>query len=191
MTGPLQVHHSHLPLYRVVRRAWLDPLDSSYSRRQPDNRWNPPNAFPVFYTACSERVARAVTQERYQALGLEFDEIQSDWQPQLVEISWTGDVVDLASSEGITVAGFPPESPEEVEFHKTQPKALQWYASGEQGIVCRSASLARVRPNKDWSGSCASWGEVAIFTDNAGQAARVIRRRDDTEWLRITHYLRG
>jgi hypothetical protein len=35
------VNHNHLPIYRVVRRGWPDPIDTTFSQGpKVDNRWN-------------------------------------------------------------------------------------------------------------------------------------------------------
>lgn len=94
------VAHKHMPLYRVIRRGWADPLDTSYSQRaSADNRWNTPD-FPALYSSCSERVARAVARDVFRSAAIELADLQGAMLPELVEIAWAGEVVDVASLEG-------------------------------------------------------------------------------------------
>ena len=179
------VAHQHVPLYRVVRRVWTDPLDTSYSQRAlADNRWNTPD-FPALYCSCSERVARSVARDIHRLAGVEFADLQDAMLPDLVEIAWTGEVVDVASPEGVQAAGFPPEYPIGIEKAQTRAWATTWHESGAQGVVGRSASLMRLGL-RDWSGDHASWSETAVFVDNARQHPKVQRRRTDLDWLTPT-----
>ena len=108
---PRTVAHKHVPLCRVIRRGWADPLDTSYSQRaSADNRWNTPD-FPALYCGCSERVSRAVARDIFRLAGIGFEDLQDAMLPQLVEIAWAGEVVDVASPEGVAAAGFPLDYP--------------------------------------------------------------------------------
>lgn len=53
------VQHDHLPLYRIARAGWADPLDIEPGRRT-GGRWNAANTHGVLYTCCSVAVARAI-----------------------------------------------------------------------------------------------------------------------------------
>ena len=185
MTDPRLVVHEHQPIYRVVRAGWADPLDASFSRRQRGNRWNAPGAFSVLYTCCSAGVARGVTLDLYRFAGIVLEDLQPAVRPQLVEISWDGEAVDVASPEGVAAAGFPPTYPLGVDWPQTQPAAAEWHADGHEGVVCRSASLARLGFSA-WEGAHPRWGEFAIFVERARRAPWLVRRRDDLDWLRST-----
>src|SRR5260370_10538878 len=107
MTPALLVAHTHVPLYRVVRRRWPDPLDASHSRGETaDSRWNTPE-FAALYCCCSEIVARAVTRDLYRMAAIDAADLQDDMLPDLVELSWAGEVADMASAAGVATAGFP------------------------------------------------------------------------------------
>ena len=183
MRAPRLVAHDHEPLLRVVRAGWVDPLDVSFSRARRDNRWNPPDAYAALYTCCSEGVARGVTLDLYRLAGIVLDDLQPVARPQLVEIGWDGEVVDVASAEGVAEAGFPPTYPVGVDPSDTQPVAAAWHAVGYQGVVCRSASLARLGVGA-WNGPHQRWGELAIFVERARRRPELLRRRDDLDWLR-------
>jgi RES domain-containing protein len=185
MTVPRTVTHHHVPLYRVIRRAWADPLDTSYSQRaSADNRWNTPD-FPALYCACSEQVARAVARDVYRLAGVESADLQDAMLPDLVEITWAGGVVDIASSEGVQAAGFPPEYPFGIEKTQTRERATAWYDNGAEGVVGRSTSLMRLGFS-NWVGEHESWCEVTIFVNNSRQQPSVQRRRTDLDWLTPT-----
>lgn len=176
MNGVRLLDHSHVPLYRVVRAGWGDPLDASFSRRAPDRRWNDAR-FAALYCCCSEGVARAVAEDVLRLAGLRLDELQPAARPQLAEIAWRGSVVDVATPEGIEAAGFPPEYPDHVSRHETRRRSALWHgAGGSEGVVCRSASLARLGLGH-WSGPHEGWSELAIFVERAREPPRLVRRR--------------
>lgn len=176
------VAHDHEPVYRVVRAGWTNPLDTTYSRRKADNRWNPPDRFAALYTACSEDVARAVTLDTFRFAGVQLDDLQPSARPQLTEIGWGGRVVDVASAEGVEAAGFPLTYPHGVGYSETQPRAVGWHIAGSEGIVCRSASLGRLG-RSSWEGPHERWGELAVFVENARRKPALLRRRSDLAWL--------
>ena len=176
------IAHTHEPLYRVVRAQWPDPLDSSYSQQRSDNRWNTP-AFGALYTCCSEQAARAVALDVLRLHSVMIEDLHPTVRPELAEIAWQGEVVDVASDEGMVGAGVPAIYPEGVSRMETQRAASAWHEEGHEGLVCRSASLARLGFS-GWQGSHEPWGEVAIFVRNAHQPPRLNRRRADDRWLR-------
>lgn len=180
MTAPVAVEHRHVPVYRVVRRSWADPLDTSFSQQKTDNRWNTPD-FPALYCCCSEPVARAVTLDVFRMAGVELSDLRAHAQPQLVEVDWHGRVVDMSSPEGIAAAGFPAGYPVGVDKRATREAAAAWHQAALEGVVCRSASLAR-QGFRTWHGRHEQWSEVAIFDDDA----TLMRRRDDLDWLSLS-----
>ena len=138
-TPPRTVVHNHVPLYRVIRRAWVDPLDTAYSQRaSAGNRWNSPD-FPALYCSCSERVARAVTRDVFRLAGIELADLQDAMLPQLVEVAWDGEVIDVASPQGVAAAGFPPDYPDGIDKTQTRATAKIWLA------VAQPASSGGVR----------------------------------------------
>ena len=181
MTASRLVEHTHRPNYRVVRRSWADPLDASYSQTRSGNRWNTAG-FPALYCCCSPWVARAVALDVFRMAGVVLEDLQSAHRPQLVEISWAGRVVDVASAEGVAAAGFPPQYPGGVSKEQTRRFAATCHEAAAEGIVCRSASLARMGFSA-WTGTHAPWGELAIFTQNCQRPPRLLRCREDVEWF--------
>lgn len=174
--------HRHVPVFRVVRARWDDPLDASYSRAAPDRRWNTA-AFPALYCCCSVGVARAVALDVFRAAGVEIDDLQPDVRPQLVEIEWGGSVVDVASAEGVEAAGFAVEYPRGSDTAATRAAAERWHAGGAEGVCARSASLQRLGI-ADWSGDHRRFAELALFVGDGATPPVLLRRRDDTGWLR-------
>src|SRR5947199_180585 len=120
------VVHDHVPVFRVVRRGWAEALDARFSqRRDVDNRWNTPE-FPALYCCCSEAVARAIVRDILRITGADIADLQEPYQPQLVEIGWTGEVADMITGEGIASAGFPADYPAHTEHADTRDTAARW-----------------------------------------------------------------
>lgn len=169
-------------MVRVVRAGWTDPLDASFSRRGKDKCWNTAD-FPALYCCCSETVARAVARDIFRAAGVaELSELQTAYRPRLVEIAWSGEVVDVASEKGVTAAGFPMSYPAGVDRRATRQRAVEWHADGAHGVVCRSASLHRLGLVA-WAGNHRPWGELAIWVWNARNKPELLARRNDDQWL--------
>jgi len=110
------------------------------------------------------------------------EDLQPSRMPELIEIAWAGEAVDIAYPDGIADAGFAPTYPAGVEQAETQIKGVQWHDQRAKGVVCRSASRMR-RGFQEWSGEHEPWAELAIFVENARQMPRLIRRRPDLDWL--------
>jgi len=181
-TTPLTVAHNHVPLYRVIRRGWADPLDTSFSQRAlADNRWNTPD-FPALYCSCSERVARAIARDVFRLAGIEIADLQPAMMPQLVEIAWSGEVVDVASPEGVAAAGFPQDYPVGTDKAQTRAAATIWHSGGAAGVVARSASLMR-QGLRNWDGDHRAWSETTVLVANSARRPAVQRRRDELDWL--------
>jgi RES domain-containing protein len=180
MNGTLR--HDHVPIYRVVRRSWADPIDASFSRRPgTNNRWNT-REFPALYCCCSGEVAKAVANDVFRVTGSTLADLQEGAYPQLVEIQWQSDPVDMTVEVAIVAAGFPRDYPIGVEYAQTQGAAVKWHAAGATGVVCRSASMSRLGFT-DWRGDHAKWGEIAIYPDNCGSKPALLQRRSDLDWL--------
>jgi hypothetical protein len=179
---PLTMDHSHGPLYRVVRQRCPDPLDISHSRRRfGDYRWNT-SEFPALYCCCSEWVARAVALDRLRLAGVDLSDLQPGARPQLVEIEWSGVVINVASADGVAAAGYPRDYPEAVRKEQTRRSAAEWHSTGAEGVVYRSAVLQR-RGYTHWAGSHQRWCELAIFVTNSQADPTLVRRRQDPGWL--------
>lgn len=176
------VSHNHLPIYRVVRRAWLDPIDTAFSQRpNVDNRWNTVD-FPALYCCCSETVASAIVKDIFRITGATLADLLETAYPQLVEIQWQGQPIDMTAESTIVLAGFLPDYPSGANHSQTRFVAISWHAVGASGVLSRSASMARLGFN-GWRGDHAAWSELAIFTDNSATKPVVISRRYDLGWL--------
>jgi RES domain-containing protein len=175
------------PLYRVVRAGWSDPLDASFSQRAADRRWNTKD-FPALYCCLSEEVARAVTRDLLGVAGVEIDDLQPAYRPRLVEVGWSGEVIDVATVPGVAGAGFPASYPEGVERSTTRRAAARWHRQGREGVACRSASLSRLGFT-DWTGPCERFSEAALFVDNCDAPPVLLGHRDDASWLQPARVL--
>jgi hypothetical protein len=174
------LHHDQ-PLFRVVRAGWADPLDASYSLTAPDRRWNTP-LFPALYCCCSHAVARGITRDLLKLTGVEVEDLQPSYRPRLVELSWKGDAVDVATAEGVAAAGFPADYPSGVSKGLSRASASDWHDGGDEGVVCRSASLWRLGFS-DWTGPHTRWSELTIFVENCATPPTRRFHRDDLRWL--------
>lgn len=181
MKEPSIVAHSHQPIYRVIRAGWKDPLDSSFSVQKPDRRWNTSD-FPALYCCCGELVARAVALDRLDFDGVVVEDLDPAVVPQIAEIAWQGEPVDVVSAAGIEAAGFPLTYPDGVEISDTQQAASRWFRDCFEGVVCRSASMRRLGFS-DWSGPHERWSEVAIWDSKSRQRPKLLNRRTDLRWL--------
>jgi RES domain-containing protein len=178
----LAIRHDHVPIYRVVRRGWPEPLDTTFSQQaNVDNRWNTAD-FPALYCCCSPSVARAIVKDVFHLAGVDLEDLQEDARPQLVEIHWTGEVVDMVSDSAIISAGFESEYPGGSERSQTRQAAVEWHQQGAEGILCRSASVGRLGFAR-WEGDHQPWSELAIFAQNAVVPPAVLKRRSDLAWL--------
>lgn len=176
------MRHDHLPIYRVIRRGWPNPLDTSYSQlRSTDNRWNTPG-FPALYCCCSPTVARAIVHDVFRLTSVDIEDLQEDARPQLVEIHWTGEVVDMITESAIVNAGFQADYPRDTGHSQTQMIASNLHSKGAEAILCRSASLSRLG-FANWEGDHQFWSELAIFTQNAAVRPSLLKRHVELDWL--------
>ncbi|MGH2358923.1 MAG: RES family NAD+ phosphorylase [bacterium] len=183
MTTEIVVSHDHVPLFQVLRAGHGQPLEASHSRRSP-GRWNTV-AFPALYACCSESAARAVTQDRLNVAAVNLEELQPEARPQLFELDWSGEVVDVVSAEGVQAVGLSAAYPADTDRSQTQSLAAQWHDARREGVLCRSASLWRLG-FMDWSGDHARWGEVTVFVGIASSPVSLRGQRHDLDWFRST-----
>lgn len=181
MSGMPLIRHEHVPLYRVARAGWADPLDTSFSQRK-SNRWNVEGGHRVLYTCCSVAVAQCIVRDIFAFGALAMEDLRLEYRPVLAELRWRGLVVDLTSPEGLEAAGFPISYPEGIEHRHTQPFSEAWFILGAEGIVCRSASVFRLQ-HEGWRGRHETWSELAIFVDNAIEKPRLIKTYTEPGWL--------
>jgi len=176
------------PLYRVVRASWSDPLDGTWSQTMGDRRWNTVD-FPALYCCLSLEVARAITRDLLGFVGVELSDLQPDYRPRLVEVGWSGELVDVATARGVAAAGFPESYPEGVARSATQRAGLRWHHQGREGVACRSASLHRLGL-AEWNGPYERWSEAALFLETCRTPPVVVSHRDDALWLQpVSSYI--
>lgn len=169
-------------LFRVVRRGWRNPLDSSFSRSAPDRRWNT-ESFEALYCCGSESVARAVVRDVFRLAGVVPADLTAEARPQLVELEWSGAVADLYTRDGVEGNGFPASYPHGVTKQDTRRAAAGWHEAGVEGVCCRSASLARMGQSV-WPERIPYGSEVALWPANWRRPPKLMRRRNDERWLR-------
>ncbi len=119
----------------------------------------------------------------FRSAGIELEDLQPAVRPQIAEIGWHGEVVDLVTEEGVSVAGFAADYPLGADRTATRSAAVRWHASAAEGVCARSASLAR-HGYSAWSGDHRRFGELAIYVWNAAVRPVLLRRRRDLRWLR-------
>jgi hypothetical protein len=176
------VHHTHSPIFRVVRRGWPDPIDATFSQSpKVDNRWNTVD-FPALYCCCSETLASSIVKDIFRITGATLTDLLETAYPQLVEIQWQGEPVDMTAESSIVLAGFSPDYPDRANHSQTRIVAIAWHAGGASGVLCRSASMARLGFS-GWNDDHAAWSELAIYTTNCSTKPIVLNRRDDLDWL--------
>jgi hypothetical protein len=180
MNPPLAIAHSHIPIFRVVRVGWKNPLESSFSMTAPDNRWNDAT-FPALYCCCGEDVSRAVARDVFRLAGVELADLQPSFRPRLVEVRWKGTVVDAVSPEGLRAADLPENYPAAIEKSDTRLRAGRWHAARLEGVVCRSSSLYRLGL-RVWTGAHERWSEIAVFTHNVVEPPVIIGDRLAFTW---------
>jgi RES domain-containing protein len=181
MSEPLVTHHIHVPVYRVVPREFKEPLDASYSQQTTDRRWNTPE-FPALYCCCCELVAQSIVLDIYRVYAFRATDLQPSSVPQLLEIRWSGHVVDVATSVGVAALGLDPAYPDRTPKDETRRLAIEWHAQGREGVVCRSASMAR-SGHRNWNAPHERWGELAVFVRNCSQPPILSGIREDSRWF--------
>ena len=169
------------PLYRVVRHTYLDPLDTSFSQKTPDRRWNT-DRFPALYCCASVAVARAIVRDVFGLSGLVLEDLQPARRPELVEIEWAGRLVDVATPAGVKAAGFADSYPARAVRELTQPRAERWHKAKYEGVVARSASIWRLGGG-GWQGPLERWAEVALFPRNLARQPAIFGRRLGDAWI--------
>ncbi len=176
MSGQILLSHNHDPVFRVIRKNWGDPLDASFSKNSIDNRWNTGD-FPALYCCCSEDVAVAVAEDVFAYAGINLSDLQPEFRPQVAQITWSGEVVDVISAEGIQGVGLPIGYPAGVDKSHTRNLSKQWVRDGSEGVVCRSASMMK-KGFSTWNGDHKPWSELAVFTSNVKIRPSLISRAD-------------
>ena len=164
-------------LYRAIPHSSDAPLASNYSLAQ-GGRWNPAASFPVIYTGASQQVVRSYLDWRATFYGVPLCDYQPEDLPDLVVMSFTGTVADVATDSGLVHYGLPVEYPVGYpagQHAATQPIGLSIFKAGFCGIVTRSATVT------SWNDPIHRWAEVAIFATQSPQP-QVLERIPFADW---------
>ena len=168
------------PYFRVVDPAWVDPSDTSYSKRN-GGRWNKadhPNhaGFGALYLNASIAIARANARRHISACfgpTITIDDLADTARPQLQHYDIReSDFVDALTPAGVAALGLPRTYPTDIPHPPCQAIATAAYAANEDGIAVRSAV-----------GSAPTDEELVIF-DRAVIARAVKTKRDSfVDWF--------
>lgn len=135
----------------------------------------------MLYTACSSTVALGLARDRFATGLIDPEDLMPGDQPELAEIQWSGVVVDVASTAGVAAAGFVPSYSSGVDHAIAQQTGLSWHGARHEGVLCRSASLARLGMTA-WSGPCTAYAETATFTEVCTVNPEQVNRRRFADW---------
>lgn len=152
-------------LYRAIPHSSNAPLASEYSLAQ-GGRWNAAGSFPVIYTGASQQVVRSYVDWHATFYGVPLCDYQPDDLPDLVIMSFSATMADLATDSGLVYYGLPVDYPVGYpagQHTATQPIGLSIFNAGCCGIVTRSATVT------SWNGPVHLWAEVAIFATQSPQ----------------------
>lgn len=152
-------------LYRAIPHSSDAPLASEFSVTQ-GGRWNPAGSFPVIYTGASEEVVRSYVDWHATFYGVPLADFQPEDLPDLVIMSFSATMADVATDSGLVYYGLPVAYPlgySAGQHTASQPLGLSIFSAGYCGIVTRSATVP------DWGGPIHLWAEVAIFASQSPQ----------------------
>lgn len=141
MTAPRTILRGGL-YYRVVAPAWIDPADTSHSKRH-GGRWNPPGEFGALYLNATIQVAAANVRMRHAGRAIKLFDLLPEARPELVtfDIPKTS-VLDACTSRGIARLGLAENFPYGVPWPPCQTIARTAHAAGIVGVAARSAAEA-------------------------------------------------
>jgi len=130
--------HRGGPYYRVVAPNWVNPADTSYSKRQ-GGRWNPPGEFGALYLNADVHVAAANARAQHAGRAIKLFDLLPEARPELVtfDIQWVK-VLDACTQRGIAALGFKNDFPYKVSWLACQTVAREAHAAGLPGIAARS-----------------------------------------------------
>ena len=163
--------------FRVADPHWEDPLDGSYARER-GGRWNPPQSFPVVYTARSVATARANVYRLLVDLPYGPEDLEPASAPVLVTTEVPTDrYVDAVTVRGLASLALPESYPVDATGARVGPERCEaigqsaWDA-GEPGIACRSA--APTAPSR---------GEELAYFERSGRRLRADSTTPFEDWF--------
>jgi RES domain len=163
---------------RLAEPAWMDPLDTSYSKAR-GGRWNPPGAFGALYLNQDVRVARLRVQHALADHPYGIDDLDEAELHDLVELdvasrAWLNCIRD----GGLKAAGLPVSYPRHrdgrpVEHPDCRPIGKAAFDDGLPGVACRSAAREATSADE----------ELAVFARAGAAKVTMTRRRPFAEWF--------
>lgn len=92
--------------YRVVAPNWVNPADTSYSKKQR-GRWNPPGEFGALYLNVDVHVAAAKARAQHAGRAIKLFDLVPEARPELVtfDVPWV-EALDACTQKGVAVLGF-------------------------------------------------------------------------------------
>jgi RES domain len=163
---------------RLAEPAWVDPFDTSYSKRD-GGRWNPPGSFGALYLNRGLRVARLQVQHKLRGQPYGVEDLDESEQHDLVNVRvderrW----LDCVTVSGLQAVGLPATYPRHANGHPVRHATCQPIGQGafddpRPGIACRAAADG-ARPSEE---------ELAIFDRDANAAIQMTGRQPFAEWF--------
>jgi RES domain len=139
---------------RLAEPHWIDPLDTSFSKRH-GGRWNAPGSYGVLYLNTTERLARIQVAHRLAGHPYEIEDLDPATQHDLVAVDVAEtDALDLVSDDGLQVVGLPVGYPldadgRRVPHERCHPVGQAAYHAPLPAIACRSAATGASRADEE------------------------------------------
>ena len=158
--------------YRVVAPNWINPADTSYSKRQ-GGRWNSPGEFGVLYLNAEVHVAAANARAQHAGRAIKLFDLLPKARPELVTFDVPqAEVLDACTQPGIAALGFMDSFPYQVTWLACQTVAREAHAAGLSGIAARS--------HAEITATAYVGEELALFEESS--PGPPIARRSFQEW---------
>jgi hypothetical protein len=175
LTQPVLSLERHGTYYRVYKPDWHDPLDTSYAKRSPNNRWNPPGVFGALYLDATLDVAAANARSQHAGRAIGLFDLRPERRPWLVSVAVPRSrVLDVVTPAGISRLKLPKHYPFGVAAQQCWPIARRAYSDSTLwGVACRSAAEC----------TKITWiGEELAWFDRAPRLRETAPRRAFEEW---------
>ena len=146
--------------YRIAAPDWVDPSDTTYSKRQ-GGRWNPAGEFGALYLNATIQVAAANVRARHSGRAIKLFDLLPEARPHLATFDVPSiQALDACTSEGVAALGFAANFPYGVTWTACQSIAREAHAAGLDGVAARSNAEATARK---WVGEeLAAFEEIAV-----------------------------
>jgi len=163
--------------FRLAEPGWVDPLDTSHSRRT-GGRWNPPGAFAVLYLNDSVPTSRLQVLHKLTGLPYGPEDLEPSEQHDLVTVEVpTLTHLDCISDDGLAAVALPTSYPRhrngrQVTRATCQPIGVRAFERQLAGVACRSAATEASPDNQ----------ELAFFDRATGLHPAATARRPFAAW---------